>query len=89
MNIYVSNLGDKITDASLDAIFSAHGSVVSSRVIMDGFTPKGFAFVEMPNQQEAMNAIERINGAVIDGRTIEVKQAGTPFQQNNSFNGGK
>jgi RNA recognition motif-containing protein len=77
MNLYISNLGDKITDSSLEAIFSTHGAVLSSNVVMDGFTgyPKGFAYVEMANREQAMKAIEKINGAVIDGRTIEVQEA--------------
>ena len=77
MNIYVSNLGDKITDSSLEAIFSTHGAVVSSNVVLDGFTgyPKGFGFVEMPDREQALRAIEKINRAVINGRTIEVKEA--------------
>jgi RNA recognition motif-containing protein len=77
MNLYVSNLGDKITDSSLEAIFSTHGAVISSNVVLDGFTgyPKGFAFVEMADREQGMKAIEKINGAVVNGRTIEVKEA--------------
>lgn len=77
MNLYVSNLGDKITDESLRVIFATHGEVNSSRVIKDRFTgsSRGFAFVEMPNDAEAGNAISKIDGTVVDGRNISVKEA--------------
>ena len=87
MNIYVSNLGDKITDSSLEAIFSAHGAVISSNVVLDGFTgiPSGFAFVEMLDRDQALKAIAKINGAVIDGRTIEVKEAITKMEHRATY----
>lgn len=77
MNIYVSNLGEKITDESLRAIFATHGEVRSSKVIKDRFTgdSRGFAFIEMPNDNEAESAMSKIDGSVIDGRSIAVKEA--------------
>ena len=87
MNLYVSNLGDKITDDSLELIFATYGEVRSSRVIKDRFSgySRGFAFVEMPNDNEAENAIGRINGTVVDGRSIEVREAGPRPTQKVSF----
>lgn len=77
MNLYVSNLGEQITDESLHAIFSTHGAVASSNVIKDQFTgnSRGFGFVDMPNEEEASNAIFKINGAILDGRIISVEEA--------------
>lgn len=77
MNLYVSNLGDKVTDESLRAIFATHGTVHSSKVIKDHFTgsSRGFGFVEMSDDEEAGNAIKKINGAVLDGRNVSVKRA--------------
>ncbi len=77
MNIYISNLGDRITDESLRAVFATHGKVSSSKVIMDertGFS-KSVAFIEMPNIAEATTAISKINGCIIDGCAIAVKEA--------------
>ncbi|MBA2744782.1 MAG: RNA-binding protein [Flavisolibacter sp.] len=78
MNIFVSNLGDNITDASLEAIFSTHGTVNSTEVVYDQVTgfSRGFAFVQMPHEVEAANTIKRLDGAVINGRSIVVKEAG-------------
>jgi len=77
MNLYVSNLGDKITDESLEAIFAACGRVNSSRIIKDRFTgsSRGFAFIEMPNDAEARKAISKIDGSVVDGRNLSVQEA--------------
>jgi RNA recognition motif-containing protein len=91
MNIYISNLGDKVTDASLEAIFSSHGQVSSSRVILDGFTgySRGFGFVEMPDDSEAALAIAKVNGTVIDGRAIEVKEAKPQVEHKGSYSVGR
>ncbi|HEX2609193.1 MAG TPA: RNA-binding protein [Flavisolibacter sp.] len=77
MNIYVSNLGDQITEASLHAAFSTHGEVSSAKIILDQFTgyPRGFGFVEMPDEAQATEAISKIDGAVINGRQISAKEA--------------
>lgn len=77
MNIYITNLGERITDESLDATFSTYGTVSSSRILRDQDTDqlKTMAIVEMPNEQEAMRAIQRLNGSIIDGRAIEVRDS--------------
>jgi RNA recognition motif-containing protein len=77
MNLYVSNLGDQITDESLRAIFATHGEVNSSKIIKDhsNGSSRGFGFVDMPNDQEAQRAMEKINGVVVNGRNVSVKQA--------------
>jgi len=77
MNLYVSNLGDQITDESLRAVFATHGQVSSSRIIKDHSTgySRGFGFVNMPNDQEAQNAIDKINGAIVNGRSVSVTEA--------------
>ena len=77
MNLYVSNLGDQITDESLGAIFATHGEVCSSKIIKDHLTgySRGFGFIDMPNDTEAQKAVEKINGMVVNGRNVSVKQA--------------
>ena len=76
MIIDVTNLGDKITASSLEAIFSTYGSVTSSNVIAGNSTlnSKGSALVEMPYREEAIQAIEKLNGAIINGRSIIVRE---------------
>lgn len=77
MNIFVSNLGDKVTDESLRATFASFGEVSSSKVIIDGLSgySRGFAFVQMPNEAEAIKAIGKMQGCVLDGRAITVQEA--------------
>jgi RNA recognition motif-containing protein len=79
MNLYVSNLGEQITDESLRAVFATHGNVTSSKISRHQITgvSKGFGFVDMPNDVEAQNAIKKINGVVINGSRVSVKGTST------------
>ena len=87
MNLYVSNLGEKATDDTLLAIFKPHGEVASAKIIKDHFTgySRGFAFVEMPNDTEANEAISKINGADFDGQTLSVKEARPKTEHKGSY----
>ena len=77
MNIYVSNLSFNVTDEDLQDYFAEYGEVSSAKVIMDKFTGKsrGFAFVEMSDDAAAQKAIQELDGASVDGRTIGVSVA--------------
>jgi RNA recognition motif-containing protein len=77
MNIFVGNLSFETTDEDLRAEFAAFGELSSVNVLKDKFTNKsrGFAFVEMPNKEEAMKAVEALNGKSINGRTINAAEA--------------
>ena len=77
MNIYVGSLSYDVTEAELRNLFSEFGDISSVRIIEDRETgrPKGFAFVEMPNQAEAENAIKNLNEKEIKGREIKVNEA--------------
>jgi RNA recognition motif-containing protein len=76
MNIYVSNLGTKITEESIRAIFATYGHVQSYRLIYE--PPLGgqlnFAFIDMPDYREATEAISRLNGCIVNGQEIIVKE---------------
>lgn len=77
MNIFVAQLNFRITSDYLKEIFDEYGEVSSAKVITDQSTgrSKGFGFVEMPDEAEALNAIEELNGAEVEGKTIVVKKA--------------
>jgi RNA recognition motif-containing protein len=77
MNLYISNLGDQITDESLRAVFATYGAVNSSRIIKNHISghSRGFGFIDMPNDNEAQKAIEKIDGMVVNGRNVSVKEA--------------
>ncbi|HMA12459.1 MAG TPA: hypothetical protein VKO83_11260, partial [Steroidobacteraceae bacterium] len=74
--IFVGNLPASATDASLGALFAAHGKVESVERIIDRATgqPRGFGFIEMP-VPDAARAIEHINGQEFEGRTLKVSEA--------------
>lgn len=77
MNLYVSNLGGQITDESLWAIFATHGRVGSTKIIKHNDTglSRGFGFVDMPDDTEAQKAMGKIDGMVVNGRHVSVKEA--------------
>ncbi len=77
MNIFVSKLNFDTTEDYLREIFEEYGEVESAKIITDQFTGKsrGFGFVEMPNDDEAKEAINNLNETDVDGRTIIVKKA--------------
>ncbi len=77
MNIYVSNLSFKVGDNDLRQLFEEYGEVSSARVVTDRHTgrSRGFAFVEMPDQDAARKAIEELHQAEYDGRVITVNEA--------------
>jgi RNA recognition motif-containing protein len=77
MNIFVAKINFKTSKESLEAAFAKFGEVTSCKIVHDKETgrSKGYGFVEMPNDDEANNAIEALNEKELDGRTIAVKQA--------------
>jgi RNA recognition motif-containing protein len=89
MNIYVGNLSYKVSDNDLQEVFEEFGEVSSAKVITDRETgrSKGFAFVEMENEEDAQAAIDELDGAELDGRTIKVNKA-RPKDSNSRGGGG-
>lgn len=76
MNIYVGNLSYRVRENDLQGVMAEYGQVQSCKIIKDRETnkSKGFAFVEM-DDAGAQKAIEELNGAELDGRTMVVKEA--------------
>ena len=75
--LYCGNLGYNVSSNDLDQMFAAYGTVKSAEVINDRDTgrSKGFGFVEMQNDNEALAAISGMNGNEHDGRTLTVNEA--------------
>ena len=75
--IYVGGLPYSTTEAQLNDLFAAHGTVQSARIITDKFTgqSRGFGFVEMGSAEEAKKAITALNGTQFEGRTLTVNEA--------------
>ena len=75
--LYVGNLSYEVSSSDLEAMLSAHGTVLSAEVISDRDTgrSKGFGFVEMDSAEEADAAIAALNGQEHGGRALTVNEA--------------
>ena len=89
MNIFVAKLSYETREEDLTELFERYGSVSSVKVIKDKDTgrSKGYAFVEMDDDDEASAAIEALDDVELDGRNIAVKKA-TPKPEGGSRGGG-
>ena len=90
LNIFVGNLSFSTNDEELREAFARFGAVDSAQVIMDRETgrSRGFGFVEMPNDDEARQAISSMNGADLSGRPLTVNEA-RPKAPRNGGGGGR
>ncbi len=77
MTIYVGNINYSLGEAELQKIFEVLGKVDAIKIIRDKRTgkSKGFAFIEMPNKKEAMEAIKTLDGKEVAGRNLRVLKA--------------
>jgi RNA recognition motif-containing protein len=77
MKIYVGNLSFNVTEEELKVLFTEFGQVETVNVITDNYSgqSKGFGFVEMPNREEAMKAIDGLNAKDVKGRALTVNEA--------------
>ena len=77
MNIYVGNLSYNVRENDLQEVIAEYGQVNSCKIIIDRETrrSKGFAFVEMSDDEAAKKAITELNGAEFDGLPMVVKVA--------------
>ncbi|OFY56441.1 MAG: hypothetical protein A2Y87_06025 [Bacteroidetes bacterium RBG_13_46_8] len=90
MNIYVGNVNYQATEEMLRNLFEQYGEVTSVKIITDKVSgrSKGFAFVEMANDDEAKEAIENLNGKEFSSRELTVNEA-RPKENNGNSSRGK
>jgi RNA recognition motif-containing protein len=88
--IFVGNLSWEATEEELNSLFSDAGQVTSVKIITDKFTrqPKGFAFVEMANDADAVKAITALNGTILRDRALTVNEARPPKEREERGQGG-
>ncbi|WP_261925631.1 RNA recognition motif domain-containing protein, partial [Vibrio aestuarianus] len=74
MKLLVRNLARSTTEHEIRVLFSAHGTVADCDLVLDQTTgqSKGFAFVEMPNVNEARAAISKLNLSEVANSKIRV-----------------
>lgn len=91
MKIFVAGLPYDLDDAELIEIFEKFGTITSAKVAIDKETgkSKGFAFVDMPNKEEALEAIDGLNDVSLGKKPLVVKEAeerGRPGGSGGGFN---
>ena len=76
-NLFIGSLDYTTTDSQLEEHFATIGKVLSAKVIVDRNTGqgKGFGFVEMETPEVAKEAMNKLNGSQLNGRSIAVKEA--------------
>jgi len=90
MNIFVANIERKVTDEQLQELFQQYGEIASLKLIRDRDTgvSKGYAFVEMSNDDEAQKAIDALNEFDLEGRALAVNEARPKTEYKKSGGGG-
>jgi len=76
-NLFVGNMSFDTTESELRALFEQYGEVERVNVVTDRDTgrARGFAFVEMANDEAAASAIAALNGRELNGRALNVNEA--------------
>ena len=76
-NLFVGNMSFQTTEAELSALFKPYGQVTRVHLVMDRETgrARGFACVEMPNDEEAAKAIAALDGKELGGRNLKINEA--------------
>ena len=77
MNLFVTNISRTVNEEALQALFSTMGQVLSVKIISDKYTgeSKGFGFVDMPVDSEALSAMKKLTNAEFFGRRLLVSRA--------------
>ena len=77
MNIYVGNLSRQAGESELRALFAEFGEVKSVKIIKDNITgePRGFAFIEMQEEAQALQAIRSLDAQEFQDRRLKVNEA--------------
>jgi RNA recognition motif-containing protein len=75
--LYVGNLAYSVTEAELRDVFAEVGNDAEVKVGLDRYTgrPRGFAFDEMSSDAEATDAMSKLNGSELQGRSMNIKEA--------------
>jgi RNA recognition motif-containing protein len=77
MNLFVANINRTVSEDALKALFSKFGEVASVKIVNDNYTgtSKGFGFVEMINDSQANDAMNKLSNAPFFGKTLVVSKA--------------
>ena len=89
-NLFVGNVSFQTTESDLTSLFQPYGEVTRVQIMTDRETgrSRGFAFVEMTNDEEAAQAISGLNGKEVDGRALNINEARPKPERSSSRGGG-
>jgi RNA recognition motif-containing protein len=76
-SLFVGNLSFSVTEQALRSLMETYGPIERVSIMTDRDTgqPRGFAFVDMTNDDDAAKAIGALNGKDLEGRTLSVNEA--------------
>lgn len=91
MKLFVGNLSFKMSTEQLRSLFEQVGQVESATIVEDRESgrSRGFGFVEMASEEDALRAIEEFNGKDYDGRTLTVNEAKQREDRRSGGRGGR
>ena len=77
MKLFVKNLEPTVNEVLLESIFKQYGDIVNTKIIYDKITweSRGFGFVEFKKKEDAIKAIEELNGKELIGKKMSVEEA--------------
>lgn len=77
MKLFVKNIEESVNEVLLEAIFKQFGEVLDTKIVYDKITweSKGFGFVEYKKKEDALKAIEGLNGKELVGKKLIVSEA--------------
>jgi cold-inducible RNA-binding protein len=89
-NLFVGNLPFTATEDELRDMFSPFGEVQQVRIMTDRDTgrSRGFAFVEMPDDEAAEKAVSDLNGKDFGGRPLTINEARPKPERRGGFGSG-
>lgn len=77
MKLFVKNIHPDVNELELEGVFAVYGEIASTKIIYDraDWSSKGFGFIEFEKKEDALKAIEVMNGKELRGKPLEVKEA--------------
>lgn len=89
-SLFVGNVSFQTTEGDLTSLFQPFGEITRVQIMTDRDTgrSRGFAFVEMTNDEDAAKAIGALNGKEVGGRALNVNEARPKPQRSGSRGGG-
>ena len=77
MKLFIKNIERSINELVLESLFKPYGEILSTKIIYDRITweSRGFGFVEYLKKEDALKAIEKLNGTELKGKILAVSEA--------------